>query len=55
VVVWILSSSLVKVSMYYYPAHPTPLTHHPQKKIPVFSTNFLFLGFSSTLGIVVGG
>jgi hypothetical protein len=41
--------------MYYYPARPTPLTHHPEKKIPVFSTNFLFLGFSSTLGIVLGG
>jgi len=34
--------------MYYDPAHRTPLTYHPQKKIPVFSTNFLFLGFSST-------
>jgi hypothetical protein len=55
VFVWILSPSLVKVSMYYYPAHPTPLTHHPQNKIPVFSTNILFLGFSSTLGIVLGG
>jgi hypothetical protein len=33
----------------------TPLTHHPQKKIPVFPSNFLFLGFSSTLGIVLGG
>jgi hypothetical protein len=55
VVVWILSPSLVQVSMYYYPAHRTPLTHHPQKKIPVFSTNVVFLGFSSTLGIVWGG
>jgi len=38
-----------------YPAHPTPLTHHPQKKIPDFSTNFVFLGLTSTLGIVLGG
>ncbi len=54
-VVCILSPSLVQVSMYYYPAHPTPLTHHPQKKIPVFPTNFLFLCFSTTVGIVLGG
>jgi hypothetical protein len=41
--------------MYYYPSLLTLLTHHPEKKIPGFSTNFLFLGFSSTLGILLGG
>jgi hypothetical protein len=34
-------------------SHPT--NPPPQKKIPVFSTSFLFLGFSSTRGILLGG
>jgi hypothetical protein len=34
-------------------SHPT--NPPPPKENPCFSTNFLFLGFSSTLGIVLGG
>jgi hypothetical protein len=34
-------------------SHPT--NPPPPKENPCFSTNFLFLGFSSTLGTVLGG